>query len=155
MLSLNTWLSITCSLKGLNYIDNCNVFWGHREMFKPEGANLSHLHHPSALCTDSTIQGQPPPPPPVPSHDEGPSNTSPQVETQNTGGTGQPQSPPLENMTQAEFLTLDESYDDLHYLPRTLQSPAESPGESPRTLKTPGESPRTIKTPGEVSHQGH
>ena len=43
-----------------------------------------------------------------PDHDEVPWNTSPQVDTQYTCSTEQPQFIPLENMTQTEFLTIDE-----------------------------------------------
>ncbi len=30
LLGLNTWLQRTCSTKGVNFIDNFNIFWGHR-----------------------------------------------------------------------------------------------------------------------------
>lgn len=59
---------------------------------------LFALRHPSALRDDSALQVQPQPSPPVHDRDEGPSNTSSHVETQNTG-IEQAQSPPLENMT--------------------------------------------------------
>ncbi|KAL0147979.1 hypothetical protein M9458_056706 [Cirrhinus mrigala] len=34
LLWLNTWLQRTCSLKAVNFIDNFNLFWGHRQLFK-------------------------------------------------------------------------------------------------------------------------
>ncbi|KAL6454899.1 hypothetical protein MHYP_G00219920 [Metynnis hypsauchen] len=52
------------------------------------------------------VQLQSPPPAPAIMKDP---NTSPQVEAQNTGSTVQPESPPLENTTQDEFLIQDES----------------------------------------------
>lgn len=114
LLSLNMWLSRTCSLKGLNYIDNFNLFWRCREFyFRLDGIHLSRagvkalkdnllfaLHHPSSPCTDSVSQVQPPSPPPAPDHDERSSNTLPHVETQNTGTREPPQLPPLENATR-------------------------------------------------------
>ncbi len=37
LLGLNTWLQRTCSTKGVNFIDNFNIFWGHRQLFKLDG----------------------------------------------------------------------------------------------------------------------
>ncbi len=34
LLGLNTWLQRTCGIKGVNFIDNFNIFWGHRQLFK-------------------------------------------------------------------------------------------------------------------------
>ncbi len=44
LLGLNTWLQRTCSTKGVNFIDNFNIFWGHRQPFKLDGL------HPNKLC---------------------------------------------------------------------------------------------------------
>ncbi|OON91199.1 MAG: hypothetical protein ATN33_01625 [Epulopiscium sp. Nele67-Bin001] len=35
--SLNTWLSKACGLKGINYTDNCNLFWGCSHLFRADG----------------------------------------------------------------------------------------------------------------------
>ncbi|KAL0198137.1 hypothetical protein M9458_006677, partial [Cirrhinus mrigala] len=63
LLGLNTWLQRTCSLKGVNFIDNFNLFWGHRQLFKLDGLHPNKLgarvlkdnicfslHHPSVVC---------------------------------------------------------------------------------------------------------
>ncbi len=34
---LNTWLERSCGIKGVNFIDNINIFWGHRQLFKLDG----------------------------------------------------------------------------------------------------------------------
>ncbi|XP_062846324.1 aurora kinase C-like [Trichomycterus rosablanca] len=93
------------------------------EFFYPDGTHLSKtgvkalkdnlhfaLRHPSASWTDSTQYVHPQPPSPA-FNQEGPSNI---------------QSPSLENTAQAEFLTLDESYYDLHHQAVTQQSTAET-----------------------------
>ncbi len=57
LLELNTWLQRTCSVKGVNFIDNFNLFWGHRQLFKQtwvksaKGHNLLLPHHPSEVCS--------------------------------------------------------------------------------------------------------
>ncbi|KAL0194692.1 hypothetical protein M9458_008264, partial [Cirrhinus mrigala] len=63
LLGLNTWLQRTCSLKGVNFIDNFNLFWGHRQLFKLDGLHPNKLgarvlkdniyfslRHPSVEC---------------------------------------------------------------------------------------------------------
>ncbi|KAL0171513.1 hypothetical protein M9458_031824, partial [Cirrhinus mrigala] len=63
LLGLNTWLQRTCSLKGVNFIDNFNLFWGHRQLFKLDGLHPNKLgarvlkdniyfslRHPSVKC---------------------------------------------------------------------------------------------------------
>ncbi len=55
----------TCSTKGVNFIDNFNIFWGHRQLFKLDGLHPNKLgarvlkdnfyfslRHPSAVCTN-------------------------------------------------------------------------------------------------------
>ncbi len=43
LLGLNTWLQRSCSIKGVNFIDNFNIFWGHRQLFKLDGLHLNRL----------------------------------------------------------------------------------------------------------------
>ncbi|XDV53613.1 hypothetical protein PO909_022068 [Leuciscus waleckii] len=45
LLGLNTWLQKTCNIKGVNFIDNFNLFWSHRHLFRRDG------HHPNKLGT--------------------------------------------------------------------------------------------------------
>jgi lysophospholipase L1-like esterase len=65
LLGLNTWLQRTCSIKGVNFIDNFNLFWGHRQLFKLDGLHPNRLgarvlkdniyfslRHPSAVCAN-------------------------------------------------------------------------------------------------------
>ncbi len=65
LLGLNTWLQRTCSIKGVNFIDNFNLFWGHRQMFKLDGLHPNKLgarvlkdniyfslRHPSVMCAN-------------------------------------------------------------------------------------------------------
>ncbi len=65
LLGLNTWLQRTCSTKGVNFIDNFNIFWGHRQLFKLDGLHPNKLgarvlkdnfyfslHHPSVVCAN-------------------------------------------------------------------------------------------------------
>ncbi len=72
LLGLNTWLQRSCGIKGVNFIDNFNIFWGHRQLFKLDGLHLNKLgvrvlkdniffslHHPSVmfanqLCLNGT-----------------------------------------------------------------------------------------------------
>ncbi|KAL0146949.1 hypothetical protein M9458_057888 [Cirrhinus mrigala] len=63
LLGLNTWLQRTCSLKGVNFINNFNLFWGRRQLFKLDGLHPNKLgarvlkdniyfslRHPSVEC---------------------------------------------------------------------------------------------------------
>ncbi|KAL0161464.1 hypothetical protein M9458_045189, partial [Cirrhinus mrigala] len=63
LLGLNTRLQRTCSQKGVNFIDNFNLFWGHRQLFKLDGLHPNKLgarvlkdniyfslRHPSVEC---------------------------------------------------------------------------------------------------------
>ncbi len=43
LLRQNTWLQRSCSIKGVNFIDNVNIFWGHRQLFKLDGLHLNRL----------------------------------------------------------------------------------------------------------------
>ncbi len=43
LLGLNTWLQRSCGIKGVNFIDNFNIFWGHRQLFKLDGLHLNRL----------------------------------------------------------------------------------------------------------------
>ncbi len=43
LLGLNTWLQRTCCIKGVNFIDNFNLFWGHRQLFKLDGLHPNKL----------------------------------------------------------------------------------------------------------------
>ncbi len=65
LLGLNTWLQRTCSTKGVNFIDNFNIFWGHRQLFKLDGLHPNKLgarvlkdnfyfslRHPSVVCVN-------------------------------------------------------------------------------------------------------
>ncbi|XP_058620616.1 uncharacterized protein LOC131532853 [Onychostoma macrolepis] len=65
LLGLNTWLQRTCSTKGVNFIDNFNIFWGHRQLFKLDGFHPNKLgarvlkdniyfslRHPSVVCAN-------------------------------------------------------------------------------------------------------
>ncbi len=59
LLGLNTWLQRTCSTKGVNFIDNFNIFWGHRQLFKLDGLLDDNfyfsLRHPSVVCANPLI----------------------------------------------------------------------------------------------------
>ncbi len=68
LLGLNTWLQRTCSTKGVNFIDNFNIFWGHRQLFKLDGLHPNKLgarvlkdnfyfslRHPSVVCVNPLI----------------------------------------------------------------------------------------------------
>ncbi len=68
LLGLNTWLQRTCSAKGVNFIDNFNIFWGHRQLFKLDGLHPNKLgarvlkdnfyfslRHPSVVCANPLI----------------------------------------------------------------------------------------------------
>ncbi len=65
LLGLNTWLQRTCSTKGVNFIDNFNIFWGHRQLFKLDNLHPNKLgtrvlkdnfyfslRHPSVVCAN-------------------------------------------------------------------------------------------------------
>ncbi len=65
LLGLNTWLQRTCSTKGVNFIYNFNIFWGHRQLFKLDGLHPNKLgarvlkdnfyfslRHPSVVCAN-------------------------------------------------------------------------------------------------------
>ncbi len=65
LLGLNTWLQRTCSTKGVNFINNFNIFWGHRQLFKLDGLHPNKLgarvlkdniyfslRHPSVVCAN-------------------------------------------------------------------------------------------------------
>ncbi len=69
LLGLNTWLQRTCSTKGVNFIDNFNIFWGHRQLFKLDGLHPNKLgarvlkdnfyfslRHPSVVCVNPLTQ---------------------------------------------------------------------------------------------------
>ncbi len=43
LLGLNTWLQWSCGIKGVDFIDNFNIFWGHRQRFKLDGLYLNRL----------------------------------------------------------------------------------------------------------------
>ncbi len=68
LLGLNTWLQRSCSIKGVNFIDNFNIFWGHRQLFKLDGLHPNKLgarvlkdnfnfslRHPSVVCVNPLI----------------------------------------------------------------------------------------------------
>ncbi|XP_073792157.1 uncharacterized protein [Danio rerio] len=63
LLGLNVWLQKTCNKKGLNFIDNFNLFWNQRQLFTSDGLHPNKLgakvlkdniffslNHPSAVC---------------------------------------------------------------------------------------------------------
>ncbi len=65
LLGRNSWLKRTCSIKGVNFIDNFKLFWGHRQLFKLDGLHLNRLgarvlkvniyfslRHPSVVCAN-------------------------------------------------------------------------------------------------------
>ncbi len=71
LLGLNTWLQRTCGIKGVNFIDNFNLFWGHRQWFKLDGLHPNKLgarvikdniyfsvHHPSVVCACQSIHSE-------------------------------------------------------------------------------------------------
>ncbi len=43
LLGLNTWLQRTCSTKGVNFIDNFNIFWGHRQLLNWMASTQTNL----------------------------------------------------------------------------------------------------------------
>ncbi len=68
LIGLNTWLQRTCSTKGVKFIDNFNIFWGHRQLFKLDGLHPNKfgtrvlkdnfyfsLRHPSVVCANPLI----------------------------------------------------------------------------------------------------
>ncbi len=69
LLGLNTWLQRTCSTKGVNFINNFNIFWGHRQLYKLDGLHPNKLgarvlkdnlyfslRHPSVVCVNPLTQ---------------------------------------------------------------------------------------------------
>ncbi|XDV41134.1 hypothetical protein PO909_010052 [Leuciscus waleckii] len=65
LLGLNTWLQKTCNIKGVNFIDNFNLFWSQRQLFHRDGRHPNKLcsrvlkdniyfslNHPSAVCAN-------------------------------------------------------------------------------------------------------
>ena len=65
LLGLNTWLQKTCNIKGVNFIDNFNLFWSQRQLFHRDGHHPNKLgsrvlkdniyfslNHPSAVCAN-------------------------------------------------------------------------------------------------------
>lgn len=65
LLGLNTWLQKTCNIKGVNFIDNFNLFWSQRQLFRQDGHHPNKLgsrvlkdniyfslNHPSAVCAN-------------------------------------------------------------------------------------------------------
>ncbi|XP_077087595.1 uncharacterized protein LOC143739179 [Siphateles boraxobius] len=65
LLGLNTWLQKTCNIKGVNFIDNFNLFWSQRQLFQQDGHHPNKLgsrvlkdniyfslRHPSAMCAN-------------------------------------------------------------------------------------------------------
>ncbi len=64
-LRLNTWLQRSCGIKGVNFIKNVYIFWGHRQLFKLDGLHLNRfdarelkdniyfsIRHPSVMCAN-------------------------------------------------------------------------------------------------------
>ncbi len=62
---LNTWLERNCGIKGVNFIDNFNHFWGRRQLFKLDGLHPNKLgarelkdniyfslRNPSVMCAN-------------------------------------------------------------------------------------------------------
>ncbi len=43
LLGLNTWLQRSCGIKGVNFINNFNIFWGHKQLFKLDDLQLNRL----------------------------------------------------------------------------------------------------------------
>ncbi len=43
LLGLNIWLQWSCGIKEVNFLDNFNIFWGHRQLFKLDGLHLNRL----------------------------------------------------------------------------------------------------------------
>ncbi len=43
LVGLNTWLQKSCGIEGVNFIDNFNIFWGQRQLFKLDGLHLNRL----------------------------------------------------------------------------------------------------------------
>ncbi len=43
LLGLNTWLQRTCCINRVNFIDDFNLFWGHRQLFKLDGLHSNKL----------------------------------------------------------------------------------------------------------------
>ncbi len=65
LLGLSTRLQRTCSIKGVKFINNFNLFWGHRQLFKLDGLHPNKLgarvlkdniyfflRHPSVVCAN-------------------------------------------------------------------------------------------------------
>uniref|UniRef100_A0A9J8C9U4 Uncharacterized protein n=1 Tax=Cyprinus carpio carpio TaxID=630221 RepID=A0A9J8C9U4_CYPCA len=104
LLGLNTWLQRSCNIKGMNFIDNFNPFWGHRQLFKPDGIYPNKLgarvlkdniyfslHHPSAECVN-----------PFSTHTSGPSHHVVDISHKDTDNTMQPQQALLIDTIPAE-----------------------------------------------------
>ncbi len=51
LVGLNTWLQRSCGIKGVNFINNFKIFWGHRQLFKLDGLTLKQT-----LC--KSVKGQ-------------------------------------------------------------------------------------------------
>ena len=104
LLGLNTWLQRSCNIKGVNFIDNFNLFWGHRQLFKPDGLHPNKLgarvlkdniyfslRHPSAEYVNSFS-----------THTPGPSHHVVDISHKDTDNTMQPQQALLMDTIPAE-----------------------------------------------------
>uniref|UniRef100_A0A8C2ENE0 OSK domain-containing protein n=1 Tax=Cyprinus carpio TaxID=7962 RepID=A0A8C2ENE0_CYPCA len=104
LLGLNTWLQRSCNIKGVNFIDNFNLFWGHRQLFKPDGLHPNKLgarvlkdniyfclRHPSAEYVNSFS-----------THTPGPSHHVVDISHKDTDNTIQPQQALLMDTIPAE-----------------------------------------------------
>uniref|UniRef100_A0A8C1XMT9 SGNH hydrolase-type esterase domain-containing protein n=1 Tax=Cyprinus carpio TaxID=7962 RepID=A0A8C1XMT9_CYPCA len=104
LLGMNTWLQRSCNIKGINFIDNFNLFWGHRQLFKPDGLHPNKLcarvlkdniyfflRHPSAECGN-----------PFSTHTPGPSYHVVDISHKDTDNTMQPQQVLLMDTIPAE-----------------------------------------------------
>ncbi len=65
LFGLNKWLKRSCGIKRVNFFDNFNIFWGHRQRFKLDGLHPNKLgarvpkeniyfslRHPLVMCAN-------------------------------------------------------------------------------------------------------
>ncbi|XDV16393.1 hypothetical protein PO909_016130 [Leuciscus waleckii] len=107
LLGLNTWLQKTCNIKGVNFIDNFNLFWSQRQLFHQDGRHPNKLgsrvlkekiyfslNHPSAACANPlNLNG---------THTPGHSGHDVDISHKDNDNTTEPQQPLLTDTISAE-----------------------------------------------------
>uniref|UniRef100_A0A8C9XI99 OSK domain-containing protein n=1 Tax=Sander lucioperca TaxID=283035 RepID=A0A8C9XI99_SANLU len=138
LLALNKWLSTACTVHSLRFIDNFNIFWDRRHLFKADGLFLNKpgvklftsslhyfLHHTSAPSAKDTGQDK--------------STQTKQEEDTTKCGSDPPQPPPEQRFDHGGPQSGDEKSQPPSPVqhssnPRTITDAFEDPSLSPFTL---------------------